>query len=252
MGRLDGKVAIITGASSGIGEGCAVMFAKEGAKVVVVSRTVESGQAAVRKIEDAGGQAIYVGADVSKTEDIQNMIKETTDTYGKLDILVNNAGIRTEYGPIQELPDEDFDKVIAINLRGVWLGMKYAIPEMLKAGGGSIINMSSAVAVLGESGASCYTASKGGVNALSRSTAVEVAADNIRVNVLQPAIIATPMLLSMAPDVQEALKKISRPRGKFGTVEEVACAALFLASDEASDVTGIVLAVDGGATAKHA
>jgi NAD(P)-dependent dehydrogenase (short-subunit alcohol dehydrogenase family) len=228
------------------------MFAKEGAKVVVVCRTAKNGEATVKKIKDSGGEAMYVKADVSKTADIKNMIKRTVDTYGTLDILVNNAGILAAYGPIQDCPDEAFDKSIATNLRGVWLGMKYAIPEMLKNGGGSIINTSSAVAVLGVSGASCYSASKGGVNAVSRSMAVEVAADNIRVNVLQPAIIATPMLASMPPDYQDALIKKSRPRGKAGTVEEVAYAALFLASDEAADVTGTVLTVDGGATAKHA
>lgn len=252
MGRLDGKVAVITGACSGIGEGCAIMFAKEGAKVVVVCRTVESGEATVKNIRDSGGEARYVQADVSKAGDVKNMIKRTVDAYGKLDVLVNNAGVLSGYGPIQECSEEAFDETIAINLRGVWLGMKYAIPEMIKAGGGSIINTSSAVAVLGVSGASCYSASKGGVNALSRSVAVEVAADNIRVNVLQPAIIATPMLASMPPDYREALIRRSRPRGKAGTVEEVACAAVFLASDEASDVTGIVLPVDGGTTAKHA
>jgi NAD(P)-dependent dehydrogenase (short-subunit alcohol dehydrogenase family) len=251
VGRLEGKVAIITGASSGIGKASAVIFAREGAKVVVVCRTATAGEETVGEIKEAGGEAIYVGADVSKTEDVQRMIKTTVYAYGRLDILFNNAGILLPYGPIQECPEEAFDETIAINLKGVWLGMKYAIPEMLKTGGGSIINTSSAVAALGVSGASCYSASKGGLNAMSRAMAVEVAANNIRVNVIQPAIIATPMLASMPLDQREALIKKSRPRGKAGTAEEVAYAALFLASDEASDITGTVIAIDGGATAKH-
>ena len=182
MGRLDDKVAFVTGAGSGIGRATAILFAKERAKVIVACRTIETGKETVRMIGEAGGEAIFVRADVSKPDDVQKMITTTIDTYGRLDVLLNNAGVLSEPAPTTECTEENFDRTIAINLKGVWLAMKYAIPEMIKGGGGSIVNIASVAADRGLANFPAYCASKGGVVALSRGTAIEFAAKNIRVN----------------------------------------------------------------------
>jgi len=256
MGRLDGKVAIITGAGSGteraagMGKVTAVLFAKEGAKVVVTDIAVRGGEETVRVIKEAGGEAIFVKADVSKTEDVKNMIKTAIDTYGKLDVLVNCAGIVAEEGSTIDCPEEVFDKVIAINLRGVWLGIKYAIPEMIKTGGGSIVSFASIASEEAFLGVPAYSAAKGGVVSLSRVAAVEFASKNIRVNCISPGTVITPMFLTCW--TQEALESFVKiiPQGRFGKPEEVAQGVLFLASDESSHITGQTLIVDGGITAR--
>ena len=245
MGRLDGKVALITGTGSGMGRVAAILFAKEGAKVVGADCVTETGEETVRMIKEAGGEAIFVKADVSKGEDVKKMVKTAVDTFGKLNILYNNAGIQGAPVSTAECTEEEFDKFINVNLKGVFLGMKYAIPEMLKTGGGSIINTGSIAGRRGVANIPGYTASKGGVIALTRGTAMEYAKKNIRVNSISPGVIATPMVLSMPPEAKKiAVSVISQ--GRLGEPEEVAYAALFLASDESSHITGHILAVDGG------
>jgi len=249
MGRLDGKVAIITGAGTGMGQTAAILFAKEGAKVVVADCVAEWGEQTVMMIKEAGGEAIFIKVDVSKTEDIKKMINTAIDTYGKLDVLYNNAGVNTGYGaPTIEWTEEDYDKNMDVNVKGVWLGMKYAIPEMIKAGGGSIINTASVAADAAQRGSCIYAASKGAVISMSRVAAVEYAGQNIRTNVIKPGTIATPMTLKVLKHDPEAIKRIEReiPQGRLGKPEEVAYLALFLASDESSHITGQKLTVDGG------
>jgi len=245
MGRLDGKVALITGAGMGMGQAAALLFAKEGAKVAVVDWKAEAGEETVRTIKKAGGEAIFIKADVSKAEDAENMVKTTVKTYGKLDVIYNNAGILGRADFTENITEEEWDKIMAVNLKGVWLGMKYAIPEMLKKGKGSIINTASQCGERGTRNLGAYCASKGGILALTRVTAMELAKKNIRVNALNPGIIGTPMALTASKKEQEGFAAII-PQGRMGRPEEVAYAALFLASDESSHVTGHTLVVDGG------
>ncbi len=249
MGRLDGKVAIVTGGGSGMGRATAILFAKEGAKVVVAGRGVEAGEETVRMIKEAGGKAIFAKTDVSKTEDVKKMVKTTVDTYGELDILFNNAGIvEPEVVPLHEVKEEDFDKVIAINLKGVFLCMKYAIPEMLKTGGGSIVNQGSNSCIQGAPCLSSYSASKGGVASLSMSSAVDYLRQNIRINWTMPGLIPTPMITrDLTKGDKNALEKLeaAQPLGRFGTEEEIANLVLFLASDESSYITATGIKVDG-------
>lgn len=249
MGRLDGKVAIVTGGGSGMGRATAILFAKEGAKVVVAGRGVEAGEETVRMIKEAGGKAIFAKTDVSKTEDVKKMVKTTVDTYGELDILFNNAGIvEPEVVPLHEVKEEDFDKVIAINLKGVFLCMKYAIPEMLKTGGGSIVNQGSNSCIQGAPCLSSYSASKGGVASLSMSSAVDYLRQNIRINWTMPGLIPTSMITrDLTKGDKNALEKLeaAQPLGRFGTEEEIANLVLFLASDESSYITATGIKVDG-------
>jgi len=245
--RLHGKVAIITGAGSGIGQATAILFAKEGAKVIVASRGIEAGEETVRMINKTGGEATFIKTDVSKTNDVKNMVKAAVAAYGKLNVLCNNAAI-AQYEPLIESTEDNFDNTIATNLKGVWLAMKYAIPEMIKAGGGSIINISSLAADAAQHGAAIYGASKAGVISMSKVAALEHAAHNIRVNVIKPGPTATPLLLAAVRNMPEAISRFETetPQGRLGEPEEVAQAILFLASDEASHITGQELAVDGG------
>jgi len=186
MSRLDNKVAVITGAGSGIGRAIALAFAKEGSKVVITCRTAETGEETVRMIKEASGKAMFIKTDVSKTEDVRNMVKTTVDTYGKLDVLVNNAAIVREEGSIVDCPEEYFDRIIAINLKGVWLGMKCAIPEMVKAGGGSIINVSAVGALEALPGIALYSASKGALFSLSRVGLLSLLPRTFEATVLHP------------------------------------------------------------------
>lgn len=251
MGRLEGKVAIITGAGSGMGRTGAVLFAKEGAKVVIADIAVPAGEETAKMIKEAGGEATFVKTDVSKAEDVQKMVKAAVNTYGKLDILYNNAAVPepvVEY--TADCTEENWNKVININLKGAWLAMKYAIPEMIKAGGGSIINVASQAAIRGNFGITAYTASKGGLLSLSRNTAIEYADKNIRVNVLEPGYIDTPILAGFMKDAEFRRKVIDgTPQRRLGRPEEVAYAALFLASDESPHITAAELTIDGGITA---
>jgi NAD(P)-dependent dehydrogenase (short-subunit alcohol dehydrogenase family) len=246
MGKLDGKVAVVTGSGSGIGRAIATLFAKEGAKVVVTCRTIKSGEETVSNIKKSGGEAVFVRADVSKAGDVKGLVKATIDNYGQLNVLCNNAGIDERGTPLASITEESFDRIMATNLKGVFLGMKYAIPEMLKVGGGSIINISSMAADVGVRGHAPYCASKAGIVSMSRVAALEYATQNIRVNSLNPGPVVTP--LQKAALNAEYLKAYlaAIPQGRLGEPEEVANIALFLASDESSLITGHALVADGG------
>ncbi|MFC1938577.1 SDR family NAD(P)-dependent oxidoreductase [Chloroflexota bacterium] len=251
MGRLNNKVAIITGGGGGMGRAAAILFAKEGAQVVVAERYAESGEETVRMIKEGGGEAVFVETDVSKTADVKRMVDTAINAYGGLHILYNNAAILGELALTTDQSESRWDEVMDINLKGVWLGMKYAIPKMIESGGGSIINAGSQAAERGNLNLAFYSASKGGVLAMSRVTAMEYAKQNIRVNCINPGIIWTPMNLNNWSE--EQLNRIALeliPQGRLGDPEEVAKAALFLASDESSHVTGHVLVVDGGMEAR--
>ena len=250
MGRLDGKVAIITGGGMGMGRASAILFAREGAKVTVADIDTEAGEQTVRTIKESGGEAIFVKTDVSKSKDCASMVKATVDAFGKLDIIYNNAGIlEPEYVPLHECKEEDFDKVIAVNLKGVFLGMKYAIPEMLKAGGGSIINQASAVCSIGIPKHPSYAPAKGGVVTMSMSAAMDYVRDNIRINWITPGTVSTPMVEQAFPN-REDYDRLQKWQalGRFGTPEEIANVALFLASDESSYITSTEMKADGGCT----
>ena len=248
MARLEGKVAIVTGSGSGIGRASAILFAKEGAKVAVADWVAEGGEETVRMIKADGGEAIFVKTDISNEEDVKNMVKTAVDTYGKLDILYNNAAIfEVEELPLAECKAENFDKVININLKGVFFGMKYAIPEMLKIGGGSILNTSSGTAIQGWYHFPAYAASKAGILGLSRQAATDYLRKNIRVNCILPMFIMTPMFenLKRNPETWKLISDL-QPLGRFAKTEEVAQIALFLASDESSYITGAEIPADGG------
>jgi NAD(P)-dependent dehydrogenase (short-subunit alcohol dehydrogenase family) len=250
MGKLEGKVALITGAGSGIGRATALLFAKEGAKVAVADFVPAGGQETVRRIKEAGGEAIFIRVDVSKAAEVERMVKTAVDTYGRIDILHNNAGIQGPFAPVAELTEEDWDRVINTNLKGVFLGTKYAIPVMLNQGGGIIINTTSAGGLVGIPAVAAYCASKGGVIQLTRSTALEYAKQNIRVNCICPGGTQTPMMEPWIP-VDEAAREAfmqALPAGRMIQPEEIARAALFLACDDSSSAIGSVLVVDRGWT----
>ncbi len=252
--RLKDKVALITGAGSGIGRESALLFAREGARVVVVDVDDEAGQETVRLIRENGGEATFVHADVSRAEDVRNMIAQAESTYGRLDILFNNAGIfHPKDGSVLETEEEVWDRVIDVNLKGVFLGCKYGIPALLRAGGGVIINTASFVALMGAAVSQiAYTASKGGVLALTREIAVEFARQNIRANALCPGPVETPLLAELLSDPARRQRRLVHiPMGRFARAEEIAHAALFLASDESSYVNGAAFIVDGGITAAY-
>jgi NAD(P)-dependent dehydrogenase (short-subunit alcohol dehydrogenase family) len=251
MGRLDGKVAIITGTTSGIGRTTAIRFAKEGARIVGAGRRANRGEEMVKMIRKAGGEAIFVTTDVSQSPDVIRMVKKAIDTYGRIDILFNNAGVQEQFVPLHELDEAEFDRVIAINLKGTFLCMKYVIPEMLKTGGGSIINVGSTVNVMGIPGVPAYSASKGGVATLSMETAVDYVRQNIRVNWTMPGLIATEMIADKAfKGDKELIEKVGANMvlGRYGTEEEIANLVLFLASDESSYITATGIRIDGAGT----
>ena len=252
--RLEGKVALITGASQGIGRETALLFASEGASVVVVDVKDDAGQQTVKDIQAAGGKATYAHADVSKAADCENMVKVAEDTYGKLNILFNNAGIMHGDDDNAVTTEEAvWDLTMAINLKGVFLGCKYGIPALRRAGGGSIINTASFVAVLGAATPQlAYTASKGGVLSMTRELATIHARENIRVNALCPGPLRTELLMSfLNTEAKKQRRLVHVPMGRFGEAKEIAYAALYLASDESSYVTGTEFMVDGGITAAY-
>lgn len=246
MKMLKDKVAIVTGAGSGIGREVALMYAKEGAKVVVSDIDDVGGKSTVGMIINEGGDAIYVHANVASAADNEMLVKKTVDAYGALHIACNNAGIGGPAALTGEYPLDGWEKVIGVNLNGVFYGMRYQIPEMLKAGGGAIVNIASILGQVGFATASAYVAAKHGVVGLSKNAAIEYADKGIRVNSVGPAFIKTPLLeKNLTPDVMDFLVT-KHPIGRMGEVSEVAELVLWLSSDKASFVTGSYYAVDGG------
>ena len=249
MGRLDGKVAIISGGARGQGEVEAKLFAQEGAKVVFGDILDDEGRQVEAAIRQAGGEATYVHLDVTQEADWQEAVQTAVSAYGKLDILVNNAGILRRDG-IEETTKELWDTILAVNATGVFLGTKYAIPEMRKAGGGSIVNISSISGMIALGGPA-YNASKGAVRVFTKVTAVHHADDNIRCNSVHPGPVRTPMTESTYSDPDMLAQRLqSMPLGRIGTSEDIAYGVLYLASDEAAYVTGSELVIDGGYTAQ--
>ncbi len=253
--RLKDKVAIITGAGGGQGRAAALLFAKEGAKIVASDWNVASGEQTVPRVRAAGGEAIHIGADVSDSAQVRRLIEGALASWGRIDVLYNNAGVgyssSLSMQDILKTPEEDWDRVLAINLKSVFLTCKYAIPEMLRTGGGSIINTSSVAALVGGENAHAYTASKGGMISLSRALAVEFGPRNIRVNCICPGVIDTPMVEPVVGPLKDSNRPLRfSPIRRLGTPEDIAYCALYLASDESSFVTGAVFVVDGGITAR--
>ncbi|GIW42071.1 MAG: 3-oxoacyl-ACP reductase [Candidatus Binatia bacterium] len=253
-GRLENKVALVTGAAGGIGSASVRLFAREGASVVAVDLDEARGEALVREIQGSGGRAAFFRADVSRAQDARAMVEFAESTYGRLDVLFNNAGIfPAEDGSVLDTPEEVFDRVLAVNLKGVFLGCKHGIPALLRSGGGSIVNTASFVAVMGSATSQiAYTASKGAVLSLTREIAVEFARRNIRANALCPGPVRTPLLAELLRDPEaRARRLVHLPMGRLAEAEEVARAALFLASDESSYVSGATFLVDGAATVAY-
>jgi NAD(P)-dependent dehydrogenase (short-subunit alcohol dehydrogenase family) len=252
--RLRDKVAIITGAGSGIGRESALLFAREGARVLVAEVNDSAGQAVVSEIERAGGAARFAHADVSKAADAEAMVAAAEKAWGRVDVLFNNAGIFPDKdGSVVDTDEATWDLVMRVNLKGVFFGCKYAIPAMLRSGGGSIVNTASFVALMGAATPQiAYTASKGGVLSMTREIAVEFARKGIRANALCPGPVDTPLLQELMSDpARKARRLVHIPPGRLAKATEIAQAALFLASDESSYVNGATFTVDGGITAAY-
>ena len=255
--RLESKVALITGGGSGIGRACAEMFAREGARVAVSDISLERAQATTQFVTSHGGEAIAISGDVSVGDDAQNMVSATVEKFGKLDVLVNSAGVSARNAmPKGSSPEEVWDKVIDVNLKGTYMVSWHAVPEMAKSGGGSIINLSSIMGLVGYpvgmgGGFNPYNPSKGGVLQFTRNLAIDSASKNVRVNCICPGYVETDLTSALTKDA-EALSRLEtlHPIGRLGQPEEIAYAALYLASDESGFVTGTPLVVDGGYTAQ--
>ncbi len=251
MQSLQNKVALITGGTTGIGRATAIAFARAGAKVVVAGRRQKEGDETVRLLQEAGGTGLFVAADVARSADIANLVARAVATYGRLDIAFNNAGVESaSVAPTADQDDADFDKVMAINVKGVYLSMKHEIPAMLKTGGGVIVNTSSIAGQIGFGGMAPYAASKHAVNGLTRSAALEYAKLGIRINAVAPAAIETDMFDRLTEVVPRDMMTALHPIGRVGKPAEIADAVVWLASPQASFVTGLILPVDGGFTAQ--
>jgi len=248
-GTMTGKVALVTGAASGIGRAIALAFANEGADVVVADIDEERGKETVALVEGAGVKALFAKCDVSKGEDVTNMIDAAIREFGRLDFACNDAGIHNPLPePLTEVDEDMWDKIIAVNLKGVMLCMKHEVPPMLKQGGGVIVNIASLGGLFAEPGSYAYTASKHGVMGLTKVAAFQYARERIRINAVCPACIDTPMLASAPEEVRQYLKSL-HPIGRFGKPEEVAAAVMWLCSDRSAFVTGTGVVLDGGASA---
>ncbi|MEN6465711.1 MAG: glucose 1-dehydrogenase [Syntrophaceae bacterium] len=247
-----GKAALVTGAGSGIGRESALLFAKKGARVAVVDLDEKGGAETLSLVKAAGGEAVFIRADVSRSDDVRRMVSETVRAFGRLDCAHNNAGIEAGLYPLSEYTEEVWDRTIAINLKGVWLGMKYEIPEMLKYGGGAIVNTASAAGIIGMPNHYAYVASKFGVVGITKGAALEFAGQGIRVNCICPAIVDTPMtdrFVTYGMGTKEVFAQMT-PMKRIGTPQEIAASAVWLCSDEASYITGHALLTDGGYTAQ--
>jgi NAD(P)-dependent dehydrogenase (short-subunit alcohol dehydrogenase family) len=250
--KLSGKVALVTGGTSGIGRATAIAYAQQQAKVVVVGCRMDEGEETVRLIQDTGGEAIFVQADVTKEADVQAMVDKAVSVFGRLDIAFNNAGTVGENPSLIEQPEAEYDRIMNVNVKGVWLSMKHEIAQMLKQGSGAIVNTASANGVVALPSVPLYTASKHAVVGLTKAAALQCAKAGIRINVVAPAAIETDMFEAATGGQDEAKAYITglHPIGRVGTPLEVANAVLFLSSDMASFITGETLMVDGGYVAQ--
>src|ERR1700733_16037566 len=251
MGRLSGKVAIITGAASGMGRATAVRFAGEGAKIVIADLNKEGGESAARDCRENGSDAVFQKTDVSAEADVKGAVDRAVKEFGRLDIIYNNAGLGGAVGPLEKTTAENWDRTFAILLRAVFLGIKYAAPEMRKSGGGSIISTASIAGLRGTPGIPAYGAAKSGVISLTKSAALEFAKDKIRVNCICPGLIATPLTYNRIPGGEQAATQLFaafQPWPRAGRPEDIAAMALFLANDDSEFVSGQAMVVDGAVT----
>ena len=248
----DQKVAIVTGGNSGIGRATAIAIAKEGAKVTIAGRRVKEGEETVRLIKEAGSEGIFVKTDVANENDVRSLVERTVETYGRLDYAFNNAGIEQTMAPLTEQTVEEFDQIMNINVRGVWLSMKYEIPVMLKSGGGAIVNNSSVAGIMGFPQMAIYIASKHAVLGLTKSAALEYAKSGIRINSIAPGGVDTDMVERLTEDDKQWRETLTsmHPVGRLSNPEEIANAVVWLLSNSASFVLGHTLLVDGGVVSR--
>jgi NAD(P)-dependent dehydrogenase (short-subunit alcohol dehydrogenase family) len=249
-GSFAGKVAFVTGAANGIGRAAAQVFAREGANVVLADLSEEGNQETARLVEKAGRRALTVKCDVSRAEDVRAALDKTAETFGRLDFAFNNAGVEQPLTPAADLTEEEWDRIVDIDLRGVFLCMKHEIPLMLKNGGGAIVNTSSGAGVVGIAGQAAYCAAKWGLIGLTKAAALDYAKSNIRVNAVCPGYVDTPMMQRFTGGTSEGRQKVvaEEPVGRPGTPEEIAAAAVWLCSDAAAFVVGHAMVIDGGQT----
>lgn len=249
-GSFTGKVAFVTGAANGIGRAAALAFAREGASVIVADVSEQGNQTTTRLIQEAGGRALAVQCDVTRTEEIKAALDKGVQAFGRLDFAFNNAGVEQPVQPAADLTEEDWDRIIDIDLRGVFLCMKHEIPLMLKQGGGAIVNTSSGAGVKGIAGQAAYCAAKYGIVGLTKAAALDYAKSNIRINAVCPGIIETPMMGRFSGGTSEGRAKViaQEPIGRMGKPEEIAAAVVWLCSDPAAFVVGHAMVIDGGQT----
>lgn len=248
---MTGKVALVTGASSGIGRAAAIAFGRAGARVAVAARRADESEATVRLVQDAGGDAKFFATDVRKDDDLAALVERTVEQWGRLDYAFNNAGVNAELARTADCTARHWDDTIAVNLTGVWLSMKHELRQMQRQRSGAIVNNASTAGIVGMPGGAAYSASKGGVIQLTRTAAVEYAKAGIRVNAVCPGFVRTDILApheAVNPDLEDWIRKIE-PMGRLGTVEEIANAVVWLCSDAASFVTGHAMVIDGGLVA---